>query len=95
MAGKKFSGKHSTVIDASEEVVKFLVRHDGVSKISLGMIRSCKAGSGQKNIKIKDTESGFELIIRGNMYVQNIFVYLKNAGLERDEIARQIEKLFD
>ena len=90
MAGGKFCGSHTTIIDAAYDLVRFLNNQPEVKKISLGIIRQCKAGSSQKNIKIKETTSGLELTIRGNMYVQTIFVYLEDAEANREGVEKMI-----
>ncbi len=94
LAGKKFSGSHTTVIDAAYDLAKFLDKRPEIRKISLGIIKQCKAGSSQKNIKIKETTSGLELIIRGNMYVQTIFIYLEEPKKNKESVERIINLKF-
>jgi len=95
IGGKKFAGKHTTYIDASEKLIKMLVKNSDVKKISLGIIKSSKTGRGARNIKIKPTDSGVELTVRGSSYVQTIWVYLfDNALSVKEKIAFELEELF-
>lgn len=92
LAGKKFSGSHTTVIDAAYDLTRYLDNRPEVKKISLGIIRQCNASSSQKNIKIKETTSGLELTIRGNMYVQTIYIYIDDLEKDRKMISEMINK---
>lgn len=80
LADKKISGSHTTVIDAAYDLVKEIHKDPMVEKISLGIIRQCSPGRGLQNIKIKNTISGLELVVRGNSYVQNIYVYISDTS---------------
>lgn len=88
LAGKKFSGRHSTIIDTAYKIVRFFEKNERVDKIVLGQIRQCRASSSKRSIKIKETSSGLQLIIRGNMYAQRLFIYLKNPTSDREAITR-------
>ncbi len=84
LAGKKFSGSHTTIIDAAFPLVIKLERNPLVYKISLGLIRKCRSGSF--NIKAKEIPSGLELIIRGSLYVQTIYLYITEPETNRETI---------
>lgn len=96
LAGKKYSGSHSTVIDAAYCLVREVEKMDEVGKISLGIIKSCSPGRGGQRIKIKDTLSGMELMVRGGLYVQTIYLYLSTLGQEnKNEVAEKITAIFE
>lgn len=95
LAGKKYAGSHSTVIDAAYEIAREADKFVEIEKISLGIIRQCRAGRGVQNIKIKMIDAGLEMIIRGNSYVQTIYLYLStNDEPNKKEIALRLERLF-
>ena len=79
LAGKKFSGSHGTVIDAAYDLVLQVANFPEVTKIALGIIRSCRNTRSGSSLKIKSTSSGIELVIRGNYYIQTIYLYLSSV----------------
>lgn len=89
-AGKKFTGSHTTVIDAAVDLVKDANRSEFVSKISLGIIRQCRPGRGQQRTKVKNIQAGLEIIIRGNTYVQTIYLYLNEPEINREALLKEL-----
>lgn len=91
-AGKKIAGSHTTLIEAAYKIVSQLDRDDRVKKLSLGLIRKARPLRGEQNFKLLPTAAGFELIIRGNIYVQTIYIYLEEQERDRIEMAKKIMK---
>lgn len=78
--GPRISGSHTTVIEQSEPVVKFLQKVPNVSKITPGNIDN-NAGSGRsgvKRIKIIDKDKCIKIAVSGNSANQDLWVYLKD-----------------
>lgn len=75
-AGKKFSGSHTTIIDAAEKIVDFANESPEVSKIILGVIK--QIGNGKQKVKSTIIPAGLKLKIRGSTTVQEIFIYTNN-----------------
>jgi len=90
LAGKKYCGSHSTVIDAAYAVVSALEKQSSVDKISLGIIRSCRASSDKRNIKTKRIPAGLEMVVRGNSYVQTIYIYTNGLDQNMKDLAKTI-----
>lgn len=74
-AGKKISGRHSSLIDVAENIVKVAVSLDCVSKIVLGVIKQVKGPAVGKSIKISPVAAGLKLKVRGPKTVQELFIY--------------------
>ncbi len=89
-AGKKFSGSHTTVIDAAVDLVKGADRNEFVTKISLGIIRQCRPCRGQQRIKLKKIPVGLEIVVRGNTYVQTIYLFLVEPDKNRESVSKKI-----
>jgi len=77
-AGAKFNGRHTTAIEAAEDVIKTANKHKEATKIILGPIEQTRQGSGARRMKVKDVPAGLELTIRGGSRVQTIYVYTQN-----------------
>ncbi|MEI8343355.1 MAG: DUF2103 domain-containing protein [Candidatus Moraniibacteriota bacterium] len=76
-SGKKIGKNHTTVIDAAEKVVDFLVKLPDVSKVITGHITN-----GIKNAPASmklEKKSGCLLIkVRGSKSIQEISIFSKN-----------------
>ena len=92
IGGGKTTGSHTTFIDAAENVVKFLARCFCVKKYSLGIITPARSKS--KRIKITDCQGGIKLIVYGNAYIQELFVYSDEVGKLKEELRSKLEKEF-
>ncbi len=93
IAGKKFSGGHSTVIEAAYELVRKLEADELVYKISLGIIRQGKMTSSLKTFKCREIPAGIEVVVRGNAYAQTIYIYIMDTSKNRERVMRIIDKL--
>ena len=92
--GKKFSGNHTTVIDAAENIIKLAEREILVRKISLGIIKQCKMGQGNKNLKIEEVPAGLKLTVKGNAYAQTIYLYIDEPGINNKVVSDRLKKEF-
>ena len=72
-AGEKVAGTHTSHIDAVGPVVQYLNRCPFVKKYSLGMIQ--KGSSRDSRIKIYPINGGVRLVVYGNAYFQELYVY--------------------
>lgn len=87
--GGKISKRHTTVIDAATTVVDALNKMPGVKKIALGEIMKVK--NGQRSLKVAEAvNNGLKLTVRGNCYLQVIYVTANNPHVTKDAI----EKIF-
>lgn len=73
LSGKKFSKRHTTVIDAAKKIIKFLANQSLVNKISIGEIKAIS--NGPKRLKISNSPAGIKLMIRGSNSIQYFFIY--------------------
>lgn len=96
LAGKKITDSHSTIISEAYALVQCAEKLDQVTKISLGIIRPCSGGRGKIFLKIKDTQSGLEAIIRGNSSVQTIYLYLRAIDdYSRARVKNELKSAFE
>ena len=87
----KFSSPHSTYIEQAEKVIRFLQKHPGISKISLGIIKTKKSASKSfTKPKVSVLENHILIKVSSKLAVQEIRVYGK--GLEN--IASQLFENF-
>ncbi len=93
-AGGKVSGKHTTVIPASEKIVDFLEKQIEIKKISVGFIKQGIKG-GNHSIKITKTASGLLLKVRGTASIQDIWVYTDDVENVAKTIKDEFAFLFD
>ncbi|MFA6424001.1 MAG: DUF2103 domain-containing protein [Candidatus Magasanikbacteria bacterium] len=85
-AGGKYSGSHTTIIDAAEVVADTAAKLKEVSKIILGMIKV--APSKQARLKITVVPAGLEVVVYGRISLQTIFVYTKDTKNVQSAIER-------
>lgn len=85
---KKITRSHTSTIEKAGEVVVLIQKMSSVSKISLGIIKHI--GVGKPAVKFHVITGGFKAVIRGNISIQEIFVYTKDeVGVQKE-----IQKLF-
>lgn len=76
LSHKKLTRSHTTLIDSAIDIVKHAVEMPEVSKVSLGIIK--KLSVGKPRIKFLPITGGVKAIVRGNAYIQEIFIYTKD-----------------
>lgn len=85
---KKITRSHTSAIEKADEVVSLIQKLPEVTKISLGIIKHI--GVGKPAVKFHPITGGFKAVIRGNISIQEIFVYTKDP----DEVQKKIKGLF-
>jgi hypothetical protein len=88
-SGGKMGGRHTTVIDAAEKVVDFLLKCPEVSNVIAGHIKS-GIGTAQQRIKIKKETGCLSVVVRGGASIQEIKVFSQNL----DRVQEALEKNF-
>ncbi len=79
---KKITRSHTSTIEKAEEVVAMIQKLPEVTKISLGIIKHI--GVGKPTVKFHEITGGFKAVIRGNISIQEIFVYTKDpSGVQK------------
>lgn len=81
---KKITRSHTSAIEKAEEVVALIQKMPAVTKISLGIIKHI--GVGKPTVKFHVITGGFKAVIRGNISIQEIFVYTKEVELVQNKI---------
>ncbi len=85
---KKLTRSHTSAIERVQEVVALIQKLPEVSKISLGIIKHI--GVGRPAVKFHEITGGFRAVIRGNISIQEIFVYTKDSS----RVQKKIKGLF-
>ena len=75
-AGKKISGRHTSIIEPALPVVRQLARRPEVKKISLGQIQQVR--NAKQSVQVKKMTGGLRLVVRGTCSIQKISVYSKD-----------------
>ena len=77
LSGGKFTASHTTVIEAADGPARAAAQLAGVSKVSLGLIKTLR--NGPPAIKFLDDGPGCLLVkIRGGRSIQEVRVYTSN-----------------
>lgn len=71
--GGKFTASHTTVIEPAEPVVRVAVKHEAVTKISLGLIQ--RIPSKKARLKFTDVPAGFKLTVIGMGSMQDFVIF--------------------
>ena len=74
VSGKQFSKTHSTVTEATGEVIRVLEKLPSVKRIATGEIRQSTTKGGARYLTLVYTNAGIEMIITGGS-VQKITVF--------------------
>lgn len=77
--GGKITDSHSTMTEASAELVEAAIKLAFVTKISLGEIRHVPGG--RRDLKFLPINGGVKASVRGNGAVQQIFIYTKDPEI--------------
>lgn len=85
---KKLTRSHTSAIEKVQKVVALIQKLPEVSKISLGIIKHI--GVGKPAVKFHEITGGFRAVIRGNISIQEIFVYTKQV----EDVQKKISKMF-
>lgn len=90
--GRKLTRSHTTLIEKARDVVTMLERLPDVSKISLGIIK--QIGLGKPAVKFHPITGGFRCIVRGNVSIQELWVYLRGDAAQVLDVQAKIQALF-
>ena len=90
--GRKLTRSHTTIIEKAREVVSMLERLPDVTKISLGIIK--QIGLGKPAVKFHPITGGFRCVVRGNVSLQEIWVYLRGDEAQTLDVQAKILELF-
>ncbi len=90
--GRKLTRSHTTLIEKARDVVTMLERLPDVSKISLGIIK--QIGLGKPAVKFHPITGGFRCIVRGNVSIQELWVYLRGDEAQVLDVQTKIQALF-
>jgi len=91
--GRKLTRSHTTLIEKAKEVVSMLERLPEVSKISLGIIK--QIGLGKPTAKYHPITGGFRCVVRGNVSIQEIWVYVRGDAAQLLAVQAKIDALFE
>lgn len=90
--GRKLTRSHTTLTEKAKEVVTMLERVPEVAKISLGIIK--QIGLGKPAVKHHPITGGFRCVVRGNVSIQEIWVYVRGDAAQVLAVQAQIDALF-
>jgi hypothetical protein len=85
---KKMTRSHTSAIEKVEQLLPTLQKSPFVTKISLGIIKHI--GVGKPAIKFHLITGGFKMVVRGNISVQEVFVYTGSV----DEVQKLAQRTF-
>lgn len=91
-SGRKLTRSHTTLIEKARDVVTMLERLPDVTKISLGIIK--QIGLGKPAVKFHPITGGFRCVVRGNVSLQEIWVYHRGDEAQALDIQVKIQALF-
>ena len=75
--GGKFSGSHTTIIDAAEVVADTAAKQKEVTKIVLGVIEVTP--SKKPRLKIVSIQAGLKVVVYSNISLQTIYLYTSDT----------------
>lgn len=90
--GRKLTRSHTTITEKAMEVVSMLEPLPEVSKISLGIIK--QIGLGKPAVKFHPITGGFRCTIRGNVSIQEVWIYLREGQAQVLAVQAKISALF-
>ncbi len=90
--GGKMGGSHTTLIDAAEPIVDYLMRHARVSKIVAGHI-TMRLKTAPHRLKMMEESGCLLLKVRGTASVQEIRVFSSDIDAVKSDIAKQFAQL--
>lgn len=91
--GRKLTRSHTTITEKAKEVVTMLERLPEVTKISLGIIK--QIGLGKPAVKVHPITGGFRCTIRGNVSIQEVWVYVRGDAAAVLAVQARIDALFE
>jgi len=89
LQGRKTNNNHSTIIEASEPLIRAAKKLESVTKVVIGKI--IMVGPGIQRIKFVEVPAGLKLTVRGGMLQQLFFLYTA----DRQAIQTFIEQVWN
>ena len=83
LAGKKFSGRHTTIITTAVPLLTAIKEYEEVTKITVAIILPY---GGKQRLHFKPIQSGWELKVIGGSGAQIFFIHTKDPELVRKKI---------
>jgi hypothetical protein len=87
LKGRKFNGRHSTVIESAVSAVEAARDCEHVTKIALGVITPIRVGS--EHLKFTPASGCLKMQVRGINAVQTFWVYTTQPDEVIEEITRK------
>lgn len=72
------SGKHPSVIEGSERIIKMLTAMPEVERLVNSHINACSGHASPPSIKVKDCSGGFIMKIKSGHWIQEFYVKTSN-----------------
>ena len=91
-SGGKMGGRHTTLIDAAQPIVEYLLRHMNVSKITAGHI-TMRLKTAPHRLKIMEESGCLLLKVRGTASLQEIRVFSQDLSCVKDDIENHFKVL--
>lgn len=91
-SGGKMGGKHTTLIDASQPIVDYLMRHHMVSNIIAGHI-TMRLKTAPHRLKIMEESGCLLLKVRGTASIQEIRVFAPDLNYVKEDLEKKFKKL--
>ena len=87
----KITGSHSSAIEAAIPVLKKADKIDEVTKISLGIIKVINRANN-RSIKFSPIIGGIRAVVRGNISIQEIYIYTESPDHTEGELKKAFEE---
>ncbi|MEI7513510.1 MAG: hypothetical protein WCJ74_02735 [bacterium] len=81
---------HSSVTNASKEIIKHAKKLEVISKIGIGIIKVTKSKGGKRSIKFLPIVGGIKASVKGSGTVQELYIYTKEIEL----VKKYLSKIF-
>ena len=92
-SGGKYTGSHTTLIDAAGELADIAETQSEVTKIALGYIKAgLSSVGGEKRAKITERSGSLLLSVRDNTSTQEITVYTQDTAKTKRALYREGKK---
>ncbi|PID52635.1 MAG: hypothetical protein CR972_00990 [Candidatus Moraniibacteriota bacterium] len=89
-SGGKMGGKHTTLIDAAQPVVDYLMRNSHISNIIAGHI-TMRLKTAPHRLKIIEESGCLLLKVRGTASIQEIRVFASDLDIVKDDISKHFQ----
>jgi len=92
LGGGKFSGRHTSLIDEAEFLVRAAKKMPDVKKISIGVIIPARVG--RRRLKLVPSEAGLLVTVRGVHAAQRLFIFTDRAVFVKESVERAWHDIF-